>query len=323
LGNFTTQQNNLNSDFLNTNTLIDTINNLGELGWKSFLIDTNDDSLFYGIAKNGGVQQEIEIVKEGFNSTWDFALGTNYEDILYFGGSIKVNQYEFMYRKRIVESDILDSISNFKRFDYTSTYNSVGTGVGYTLGMIVKPQKYWRIGVGFTGKTNYNLTINTNHILNDVDLTDTGNISLLKRYDFTELERKSIVSRAPQVTVGNYYQFKKIGFITTDFEYNFMSTINSNLKNTFRLSNGFEIRKNDLRFRAGGGIKNSISNLQIIPFWSLGVGIRKKAYFIDLAFNRTSSHQNFNIYELQNNTNTELNLKRGLSIFSFTFGTKF
>lgn len=323
LGNYTTEQDGLNSDFLNTNIAIDTIKNLGELGWKSFLIDTKDDSLFYGLADNGGVQQEIEILKEGFNSGWDFGLGINYEDFLYVGGTFKINQYELTFTKRIIESDTKDSIQNFNRYDYTQIYNSIGNGVGYSLGAIIKPLKIWRLGLSYHGKTTYNLTVNNTHILNDIDLNDTGNITLLKRFEFKELEIKSKQFSAPKLVLGNYIQFNKIGFMTTDLEYNFTSSVNETFKNTYRISNGFEFRKNSLRFRTGFGIKNNLYDSKLNGFWSLGTGIRHKAYFIDISLNRIKAFHNFNIYELTNNDKTSIEINRGLTTFSFSLGTKF
>lgn len=322
LGDFVSNETTKNPNALDINGAIIDIENLSQLAWKSGLIDIDNNGNFYGIANKGGINQEVRFLSEGYHTSWNFGAGINYEDFVYFGLGVDINQYEYSSQLRIIETDTQDSIANFNRFEYQQNYLSSGNGMGLNFGAILKPLQYWRFGISVKTAVKYQLNSIQNNVLNDVDLSDNADISLLKSYIYNMPQTETIVFSAPKITIGNYIQFKKHGFITTDFEYNFLSSINKNYQNVYRFSNGIEFRKDEYRIRGGWGWQNSIFINRISPFFALGGGYRKGDFFVDVAYNINTSQRNISVYRL-NNFNNTLDIKNRKSIFSFTLGLKF
>lgn len=329
LGELATKQFDSNPGSLNINTIIDPVENLGQMAWKSELINSQGDSLFYGIAENGRIEQTLEVVTEGFNNSWDFGLGTNFEDYIYFGASVKIKNYEFNSDHKISESDVEDTITNLDFFKYTEEYASFGNGIGISLGAIFKPTNFWRLGVSYQGGMAYKLISIRSYSLTDVNVDDKLETPLLKSYKLQGPSVNLELNTAPKITIGNYVQMQKLGFISTDIEYNFakgMSSAEEFFNNQFVVKNGVELRNKKLRYRGGIAIYNSLLTSavnQMNASWSLGLGFRNELFFADLALVHDRNNSEYSPYYLDSGLEPAVETITRNNSVSITLGSRF
>ena len=102
----------------------------------------------------------------------EIALGLagNLEDKMYVGGSLTIPVISYKRELLYSETDATNNPNNnFKSFEYKETFTSQGIGIGAKLGVIYKPQEFWRIGfafhtpqvMGYTDRISSSLTSNT------------------------------------------------------------------------------------------------------------------------------------------------------------------
>ena len=308
-----------------TSKAIVTPTSFNEIAWKSALIDFNPtDSTYFGIVRNGGVQQTITYEKTGFLNSWNFNASTNYEDFLYIGLGLDANQYQYNSAFELAEEDIYDSIANFNRFVLLKNYSSSGTGLGFNLGVIAKPVSFWRIGAAFKSGINYEVFSIEDFKLEEINLQDSAISDVNnKSYELLGEEQVNIRKQASSITIGNYFQVKKYGFLTFDFNYKMASSIDSSFNNVLRFAIGGEYRKGIIRARSGFGFSNHITQNDVTnTFWSLGAGVYKGPYFFDFAFNKFNSLKVEEPYQLNEFFN-DLTIKNKQVLFSITTGVKF
>ena len=128
-------------------------------GWNSG--NKNFRSLSQAAASTGLIQQQTTVTTGGINE-FAFAGGVNLNDKLMLGGTLGVDVLSFVRDATYTEADATDNPNN--NFDFASLTENIstkGAGINLRLGLIYKPQEYWRLGLAFHTPTFYNLTDNS------------------------------------------------------------------------------------------------------------------------------------------------------------------
>lgn len=135
------------------------------LAFNTYWIDPvkNSSGQLVGFSTNSpiatGLVQEQKISTRGGIYEASLGFAGNEKDKWMFGGAIGL---PFMYMNRtssFIESDLTNDTSN--RFDFgafSDELTTKGFGLNLKLGVIYKPQEYWRLGFAFHTPTIYRLT---------------------------------------------------------------------------------------------------------------------------------------------------------------------
>jgi hypothetical protein len=137
------------------------------LAYNIFLIDTINGGTpgnyrFQSNAANlvsGGLLQEHSIKNRG--GIYEFAVGfaANYNDKLMLGGSLGLPFIDYRREAIFNEADATTNAANdFDYFSFQEKLSTNGAGLNAKLGLIYKPQEYWRLGLAIHSPTFYSLT---------------------------------------------------------------------------------------------------------------------------------------------------------------------
>jgi hypothetical protein len=123
------------------------------LAFRTYLIDTSNDDhgIFNGyksmVDLTAGTNQEYNAVTRGGYHEIALGFASNLEDKLYLGGSFTIPVVSYQRDLTYSETDASNNPNNnFKNFTYTEWTKSFGIGIGAKLGVIYKPQEFWRLG---------------------------------------------------------------------------------------------------------------------------------------------------------------------------------
>jgi long-subunit fatty acid transport protein len=126
------------------------------LAFRTYLVDTSNDAngIFNGyksmVDLTAGVNQEYDAVTRGGYHEIAMGLAGNLADKVYIGGSFVVPVVSYHRELTYSETDASNNPNNnFKSFTYTERTRSTGVGWGVKLGIIYKPQEFWRLGFAF------------------------------------------------------------------------------------------------------------------------------------------------------------------------------
>jgi hypothetical protein len=94
-----------------------------------------------------GINQEYDATTRGGYHEVAIGFANNLEDKLYLGGSINIPLVWYQRNLTYSETDATNNPNNyFGSFTFTENLKSFGIGIGAKLGIIYKPQEYWRFG---------------------------------------------------------------------------------------------------------------------------------------------------------------------------------
>ncbi len=336
------------------------------LAFRTFLIDTSNDAagVFNGyqslVPISTGTNQEYSAVTRGGYHEIALGFAGNLEDKLYLGGSLDIPIVSYQRDLVYSETDPTSNPNNqFQSFTYKESFKSNGIGIGAKLGLIYKPQEFWRLGfaihtpqwLAFTDEIRSSITANTESYAGSrqesSDNLNSGNAG----------ERKYNIITPWRAIVSGSYVFREVddtkkqrAFISADIEYvnyrgarfsvadpkdnaakDYLKIVNEEVKDyykgnlNFRL--GGELKFNIWMFRLGGAFYGSPykdSELKANRFLATGgVGYRNHGIFIDLTYAHTFNKDVVFPYRLNDKPNTfaEQTVSRGNVVM--TFGFKF
>lgn len=336
------------------------------LAFRTFLIDTTSGA---GGAVTG--YQSLVPISTGVNQLYDattrggyheIALGLagNLEDKMYVGGSFTIPVISYQRELLYSETDATTNPNNnFKSFEYKETFSSKGIGIGAKLGVIYKPQEFWRIGfafhtpqlMGYTDRISSSLTSNTESYAG-IKSESSNNLNSGKSG-----QRKYNMITPWRAIISASYVFREISdtrrqraFISADIEYvNYRSSrfssadkndqalisyyqlMNDVIKDTYKSNINFrlggELKFHTIMFRLGGAYYGSpykeadLAANRILA--TGGLGYRDHGIFIDLSYAHTFTKDVQFAYRLNDKPNTfaEQGGNRGNMVL--TFGFKF
>ncbi len=268
--------------------------------------DIHDPDLVYGVAE----EQIFENFTDGRNDKFVFSIAAQRNEKLYLGASI--NTYNFEYSQLTI-ADELNNDGNGNTLDVRTEQElrTIGNGVSFSVGAIIKPSNEMRLGITFQSPIWYNLSeersiFDHELIFNEEDsefvVPDNGGTSI---FDY-ELNTPS------RLTGSFAYIFGREGLLSFDYTYKNYQNIKLKPTNDFAGENedfstllkgtssfriGAEWRIDNVSLRGGYHFDESpfedAIDTEHIKGYSVGVGFKFKGNVkLDLAY--------------QNSTNTEI-----------------
>lgn len=307
-----------------------------------------------------GVIQSYDAVTRGGYHEIAIGLAGNMADRMYIGGSLTIPVISYQRDLTYSETDATDNPNNhFKSFEYKEQFNSRGVGLGAKLGMIYRPQEFWRIGfafhtpqfIGFKDEIRSSMITNTESYAGirsaSSDRLNSGNPG-----------RRSYNLVTPWRAIASAsYVFREINdtrrqkaFISADLEYvnyrgsRFYSTdgndqalvsyykqVNDAVKNTYKGNINFrlggELKLHTIMFRLGGayyGSPYADDNLKASRILATGgIGYRDHGIFIDLSYAHAFNKDVQFAYRLNDKPNTFAEQGGSAGNLMLTFGFKF
>ena len=251
------------------------------LGLNTYLLDPtyDSDNNLTGYASNAsvatGLKQQQIINTKGGVSEFSIGVGANYNDVLYFGGSININTLKYIRNSSFRETDATNNADNdFNYFVADDYLRTDGTGASINIGIIIKPVDALRVGLNFHSPSWYSFKDTYYSSLT----TDTENYEGEKSQSSLDLndgysgEYTYRYKTPMRLGAGLAYVFgsqadvsSQKGFITADVEYvsyknnafNTQDNTNQADKDYFTdLNNTIDdVFKSAVNFRLGGELK--------------------------------------------------------------------
>ncbi len=317
------------------------------LAFRTYLIDTIRGNagqvLGYQslVPLSSGVNQYYDAITRGGYHEIALGLASNMEDKLYVGGSLTLPVISYKRDLTYSETDVTNDATNqFKNFEYKETFSSSGFGVGAKLGIIYKPQEFWRLGfafhtpqfISFTDRISSSISANTESYAGtrkeSSDALNSGNAG----------KRKYSLVTPWRALVSASYVFREINdtrrqraFISADLEYvnyraarfrpedendlalqDYYDMINNTIKDVYKPNINFrlggELKFHTFMFRLGGAYYGSPykdDNIKANRIQATGgLGYRDHGIFIDLTYAHTFMKDAQFAYRLNDKPNT-------------------
>ena len=307
------------------------------------------------------LQQEMTRTTTGGISELALAFAHNSNDKWYWGITIGAPFITYTSNTWFKENDTSASTTNhFKQFEYTDEFTTRGFGLNAKLGIIYRPQEYFRLGLAIHTPTYMGLTDKrTTKLITEVE--NPVNSFSVSSQTFTNNqpgEAKYVQTTPFKAVLSASYVFRELenvkkqrAFITADVEYvhhkgsrfssdnteptpeekNYYKALNKVIKTDY---------KGSFNFRVGGELKFTVLMARLgfayygNPYkdagykanrmlLSGGLGYRNKGMFIDLTYVHTISKDVSFPYRLGDRANTYAMLKQQRGNIVATLGFKF
>lgn len=259
--------------------------------------------------------QYVSNETSGENKTYNIGFSSTYNDKLFIGASLKINNLEFSEIAIFEEEndDIDGNILNIE--NYNENYIS-STGVSLNIGFIYKLNKSIRLGLAYQTPTWYQEVIQEYYDEQYIGAIQNLQINSFFQADsnFFEFSYQS----ASELTASFAYIFGKKGLFSIDYTHRDYKNIrfensnftienenfNSDYRNTYSLKAGTEWRFNKISVR--GGVRyekspnlttGSNTNDDNIKSFSLGLGYNFGNSQFDLSY---TNSKNTDFYSISN-----------------------
>lgn len=354
----------LTKDRADTNAALGNYIYGSSLAFRTFLIDTirgaGGEVMGYQslVPISTGVNQSYDATNRGGYHEIALGVAGNLEDKMYVGSSLTIPIVSYSRDLIYGETDATSNPNNqFKSFQYKETFTSRGVGIGAKVGVIYKPQEFWRIGfavhtpqlMGFTDRISSSLTSNTE------SYAGTKSASSNELNSGKAGERKYNLITPFRAIASASYVFREINdtrrqraFISADLEFvnysgarfsateesdpamkDYYQLVNNGIKDTYKSNINFrvggELKLHTVMFRLGGAYYGSpyadkdIKANRILA--TGGLGYRDHGMFIDLSYAHTLTKDAQFAYRLNDKPNTfaEQGGSRGNIVLSVGF----
>jgi hypothetical protein len=301
--------------------------------------DTAVNGLYHADMPNGGVTQHKSIESWGSMNEMEISMGANVLDKFYIGGTLGVPFVRYFEETVYTEEDSKNLNDYFNSFKRTESLNTTGAGINFKIGVIYKPVEFIRLGAAIHTPTYFD------KMSDEWNSKMTGNFTYGTEQSSSPKGSYDYSLTTPFRAVGSIaFIFGKIGLLSADYEFvNYPSArlqpisttgydfydenkaISNKYRNTGNLRIGTEWKYAQFSFRGGYGIEGdpyeSSINRSISHSFSLGLGMRDKDYFVDLAFVHSQRAEDYYIYD-PSYVEASLNKTRSDNLL-LTFGVRF
>lgn len=292
------------------------------LGYEAYLFDPKPNSQNQYVNNNGpkpgfgGQQQRMVVDRKGAISEWSMAYSGNYSNKLFIGATAGIQKVVFEQEYTLQETDVADTIANFRSLRYTNTFEDRGRGFVFRAGAIYKFSDAFRLGV-------------TGQIPVLINFTSTYSSSLVTEFSIINTnpqnspagEYRFKLNTPARVALQGAYQVGKSAMLSFDVErVNYASAgfrtndgalenandqINSVLNDAINIRLGIEKRFEDFYLRGGYAKYGNPykSNQQLnggLSLITLGGGYRDDEYFYDLGVVFANVKEEFYAYDNRN-----------------------
>ncbi|MXV15290.1 OmpP1/FadL family transporter [Hufsiella ginkgonis] len=326
------------------------------MAYDSFLIDYSNG--FFATTNTPNSQLSSSFYTGG-QSELNLAVGANYSNQLYIGGSISLTSINFTADKEFTESgktapyatQPAQLIGAGYRLDYHSSQVTDGSGINAKLGLIYRASPAVRLGLNFVSPTWYTVDDDYAEGIETRYTPATG--SAYAPYTYNDADYPSSYSfRSPyKVSGGISVVVGGTGLITGDAEYVDYSSIhfssddrptttfmNKDIKNAFQPATNFrvggELKISSLTMlragynTAGNPYKEADYSSEII---SAGIGYRKNNFYADFTYANSTTRYNTRPYVIsqdlsyynQTGPGEAADIEEKRNNFYVTFGIRF
>ena len=313
------------------------------------LLPLSPDSVnteYVGIAHNGLVQQDELLTTKGGVDEISFSVGANYKDKLYLGAALGIPTTRYKSEITFSETDIHDSIPDFKSFQVIDYLKVTGAGINAKFGAIYRIHNNFRAGISVHTPTVYAIDEDfSNFMRSEFEL------------DPTTLEAaspngiNSYRLRTPMKLEASAAAVFKQGFVSVDYEWVphhqteyspnedddpdpsvtlFYNNLNASIDNAFKASHnirvGGEAVIDKFRLRAGYAYYGSpYQNGDAEKRQSItgGLGFRDKKFFVDLAYVHALGERYYQPYTLEDKIVSAAKINESAGNWLTTIGFKF
>lgn len=326
------------------------------LAFSTYLLDTIDGKFYSFVNTNQNIYQYKQIETTGRINEWNFNYAYGMQDKIYFGVSLGVPSVNFNYTSVYGEKDTKDSIrinnydypvyyyaghGGFSELKYEENYRTSGRGFNLKLGSIIRATDFFRLGLAFHSPTVYNLT--DTYTYGMYSKFDEGNSYTVTFPDDNTAGRFNYQIITPSKFVGSMaFVIQKLAVVNIDYDYiNYTraslnsstssftfanETIKNKYSSTGNLKIGTEINLNPYFVRVGFASFGSPFGEQlkgnfVRNFFTGGIGLKKKKFYVDVSFTRSLVEENYYMYNPNYVDKTNLTIS-GTTI-AFTIGSKF
>lgn len=148
---------------------------LGILGYNSGLISPiagGKNQYQSNVPLATHIENELFVREKGSVNTYDFNVGTTFEDMLSVGLTLSVTDIDYRQSSSYFEYFYPDQTDRYGSYGLYNDLKTEGTGWGLGLGVIFKPIHELRIGVAYHSPTWYNMTdiygVDLSHNFSDI-----------------------------------------------------------------------------------------------------------------------------------------------------------
>jgi hypothetical protein len=126
---------------------------LSTLGWQGYLINDVSNDSYSGLFRDETVSPTLSVTERGHIDSYNFSLGTNFEDKLYLGLSVALTDISY-----VMSSSYGERFSGGGDFSLDNSFETQGDGMQFIFGGIWRPVDFLRLGVAYHSPTWYSLT---------------------------------------------------------------------------------------------------------------------------------------------------------------------
>ena len=295
------------------------------LAWNTYAIDTvpgTIDQYFGAILPGGGIFQRKDVETWGSMNELLFSFGTNVGDRLYLGASFAFPFIRYFEQSTYTETDTENNIADFKSIYVFDDLRTNGTGFNMKFGMILRVTNFLRIGGGIHSPTWYGMRDYwSSEMGTEFDNNEYySSYSPYGSYDY-DLETPWRAMGSVAIVLWRFMlinaEYEYVDYSAARLRsngYNFGDE-NDALRSKYTDGNnikiGTELRFGHFAIRGGFGyygspFANDENGEQINDgekfYYSGGFGFRDKNFFVDLAFVRSETKQDYYLYGTENIT---------------------
>lgn len=190
--------------------------------WQTYLIDRFNDSTGYYYSSpipQGNVHQKNEVSSKGRSEEWTFAMGTNFYDKLFLGGSFGLAHIKRVSTRTFTETpkNPNDINNTFSEWSFQEDLELSGWGVNFKCGLVYFPVRWLRVGAAWHSRTHYSFDENWS-TTTEAKLLDNHEESYNKHLSPTAYNDYDF--KTPHTFIGSLAFFVgQNGLLTTDIEY--------------------------------------------------------------------------------------------------------
>ena len=315
------------------------------LAWETYLIDPavgGDTTTYIGIMDgNYGQKQEQTISRSGSIGEYSISLGANYDNTLYFGGSIGIQSLRFEQNSFIKEIDENDIVDGFNDLEFNERLKTSGVGLNFKFGLLYRPFDFIRIGGAIHSPTFYSLSDEWTTGVTSYFDDPNKSLSLNSPYGNYDYELNTPFKAVASVA----FIIMKKGLISFDYEYsdyslsrlrsydysfvNENTAIKSEYKGTNNLRAGLEYRIEQISLRGGIAyfdspyVSDHNNNNAYHLMYSGGIGYRNQQFYFDLAYVYLTGSELYYMYEDGANSSPSAEVTKTNNRIVATIGLRF
>ena len=254
-------------------------------------------------APNAQVNKNQTVKETGSINEFVIGFGANFNEKIMVGLNIGIPSIEYQQEKTYQELDPGDDIPQFEELELRENLTTTGAGFNAKVGVIYRLNQALRFGLAVHTPTWFRLD---DFFTSDLDYSYLEGNQIFTESGLSPEGRINYQLTTPWRIIGSTgFIIGKRGFLTGEIEYvDFSSAkfkfddfpqdepiVNGEIKDelnaAINIRLGGEMVYKSLRFRAGAGLLQSPLVAEDSGFnttLSAGVGLRKRSYYIDLAY---------------------------------------